>query len=153
MEVGVSLFQDQSQHIDLGIVMLKPKGSDLLQPYLRFRGHSETPYRGRSVIPENSTRIPAQWVGKQLRLEIETKNSTHFEFRAGLAGSTGQEEVRVLGHCRGTDVVPYYSGKLSSSFIPSYCQKASNFTGLLTLARGNFGCLRNNKRKAWRAGI
>ncbi|UPL04236.1 hypothetical protein LCI18_015170 [Fusarium solani-melongenae] len=112
MEVGVSLFQDQSQHIDLGIVMLKPNGSDLLQPYLRFRGHSETPYRGRSVIPENSTPIPAEWVGKQLRLEIETKNSTHFEFRAGLAGSKGQEDVKVLGHCRGTDVVPYYSGAI-----------------------------------------
>ncbi|RSL93480.1 hypothetical protein CEP52_013244 [Fusarium oligoseptatum] len=112
MEVGVSLFQDQSQHIDLGIVMLKPKGSDSLRPHLRFRGRSETPYRGSSVIPENSVPIPGKWVGKQLRLEIETKNSTHFEFRAGLAGSTGQEEVKVLGHCRGTDVVPYYSGAI-----------------------------------------
>ncbi|KAH7142862.1 glycosyl hydrolase [Dactylonectria estremocensis] len=113
MEVGVSVFQDQAQHFDLGIVMLKAEGKESAQPHLRFRGHSETPYRGRTAVPVDSTPMPSEWMGKKLRLEIEAVNSTHFEFRAGPVpvGSTSPKSgMRVFGHCRGTDVVPYYSG-------------------------------------------
>ncbi|KAM5376440.1 hypothetical protein ACJZ2D_005494 [Fusarium nematophilum] len=109
MEVGVSVFQDQAQHFDLGIVMIKPKGEENVKPHLRFRGHSETPYRGRTDIPTKSAEMPDEWVGKKLTLQIEAVNSTHFEFRGGLAGSKARD-MRVFGYCRGTDVVPYYSG-------------------------------------------
>lgn len=112
MEVGVSALQDQAQHVDLGIVMLRSGGEDgVLKPHLRFRGHSETPYRGRSQIETNIMEVPAGWEGMRITLRIEAVNSTHFEFSAGLAGEKGRTDLRVLGHCRGADLVPYYSGK------------------------------------------
>lgn len=110
MEVGVSAIQDQAQHFDLGITMLRPDGEDGIRPHLRFRGHSETPYRGRTDVETQTEPMPQDWQGKKLTLRIESVNSTHFEFSAGVAGSG--DDLRVLGHCRGTDLVPYYSGKL-----------------------------------------
>lgn len=84
IEVDVSIFQDQAQHFDLGIVMLKLQGQETLQPNLSFLWNSETPYCGRISIPERSVLTPSGWMGRKLRLEIEAVNSTHFEFSAGL---------------------------------------------------------------------
>lgn len=110
MEVGVSAIQDQAQHFDLGIVMLKPEGKEDLRPHLRFRGHSETQYRGASDVETNTVLMPEEWRGKKLTLQIESVNSTHFEFSAGRAGWDGGD-LEVFGHCKGSDLVPYYSGK------------------------------------------
>ena len=109
MEVGVSIIQDQAQHFDLGIVMLKPDGQQDLRPHLRFRGHSETPYRGKDDVPINVVPLPEEWTAKKLTLQIESVNSTHFEFSAGVVGDDAS--LRVLGHCEGAQLVPYYSGK------------------------------------------
>ncbi|KAF4964585.1 hypothetical protein FSARC_7491 [Fusarium sarcochroum] len=112
MEVGISVFQDQAQHFDLGIVMLKSDDKKTLKPHLRFRGHSETPYRGRKNIPIERVPMPTEWDGKKLRLEVRTINSTHFEFGAGVAENKGrQSKMRVFGYCKGADLVPYYSGE------------------------------------------
>lgn len=108
MEVGVSIIQDQAQHFDLGVVMLRPDGGQDLRPHLRFRGHSETPYRGRDDVPTRAVQLSEDWTGKTITLQIETVNSTHFEFSAGLPGNASSFEV--LGHCEGTQLVPYYSG-------------------------------------------
>ncbi|KAF4982483.1 hypothetical protein FZEAL_1908 [Fusarium zealandicum] len=114
MEVGISLFQDQAQHFDLGIVMLeseKDEEGKVVRPHLRFRGHSETPYRGRTTVPTEAIPIRDDWLGKKLRLEIEAVNSTHFKFGAGpITSADGQPEIQTLGFCRGADLVPYYSG-------------------------------------------
>ncbi|KAF5024467.1 hypothetical protein F66182_3407 [Fusarium sp. NRRL 66182] len=118
MEVGISMFQDQAQHFDLGLVLLKSSGK--LKPHLRFRGHSETPYRGKKHIPVEPVPLPAEWIGKKLRLEVGTVNSTHFGFRAGIAGQKGQpSKMRVFGHCEGTDLVPYYSGVIVGTYATS----------------------------------
>ncbi|KAI8958721.1 beta-xylosidase [Daldinia sp. FL1419] len=66
-----------------------------LQPYIRFRGHSETPYRGRSSAPSEAYPLPEDWAGKKLTLQIETTN-------------LGEEAgIQVFGHCRGDELVPY----------------------------------------------
>ena len=119
MEVGVSAIQDQAQHFDLGITMLKTDGGEDVRPHLRFRGHSETPYRGRTDVETRTVPMPRDWQGRKLTLRIESVNSTHFEFSAGVAGSN--DDLRVLGHCRGTDLVPYYSGKLSAHWPIQHC--------------------------------
>ncbi|KAI1379568.1 beta-xylosidase [Hypoxylon crocopeplum] len=124
MEVGVSAIQDQAQHFDLGIVMLKPlslgNGTSSaavgLQPHLRFRGHSETPYRGLTNAPNEAYLLPEDWAGRKLTLQIEAVNSTHFAFSAGLAG---EEEMRVFGYCRGDELVPYYSGVVLGVYATS----------------------------------
>lgn len=118
MEVGVSAIQDQAQHFDLGIVMLKPtaytndtsRSAGGLQPHLRFRGHSETPYRGQSSNPNEVYPVPEEWIGQKLTLQIEAVNSTHFSFSAGQAGLDEQSQMRIFGYCRGDELVPYYSG-------------------------------------------
>lgn len=117
MEVGVSIIQDQAQHFDLSVVMLKPDGSQDLRPHIRFRGHSETPYRGRELIPGNLTVLPEAWRSKRITLQIEAINSTHFEFSASAPGEGGASNLQVFGHCKGTQLVPYYSGQ---SFYHSY---------------------------------
>ncbi|KAI1386708.1 beta-xylosidase [Hypoxylon trugodes] len=111
MEVGVSVIQDQAQHFDLGVVMLKSTAqgsSGEVKPYLRFRGHSETPYHGLLGAPSEVYELPEDWAGRKLTLQIEAVNSTHFAFSAGPAGDEG--ELRVFGYCRGDELVPYYSG-------------------------------------------
>ncbi|KAI0111436.1 beta-xylosidase [Daldinia grandis] len=85
MEVG---------HFDLSIVLLKPSqehntSSAPLQPYIRFRGHSETPYRGPTSAPSEAYPLPEGWAGQKPTLQIE---------------------ARVFGHCRGDELVPYYLG-------------------------------------------
>ncbi|KAI0388028.1 beta-xylosidase [Hypomontagnella monticulosa] len=117
MEVGVSAIQDQAQHFDLGIVMLKTENGGL-QPHLRFRGHSETQYRGRTNVPSEAYPLPEEWAEKKLTLQIEAVNSTHFAFSAGLAG-TEDGEMRVFGHCRGDELVPYYSGTVLGVYATS----------------------------------
>ncbi|KAL9942319.1 hypothetical protein ACHAPS_002220 [Verticillium nonalfalfae] len=119
MEVGVSAMQDQAQHFDLGIVMLTSNGSRDLRPHLRFRGHSETPYRGRTHVPPEVFPIPHEWVGSKARLQIEAVNSTHYAFSGGVVSAGGESELRVFGHCRGRDLVPYYSGLVLGVYATS----------------------------------
>lgn len=116
MEVGVSALQDQAQHFDLGVVMLRQghgsrnsSENTPLRPHLRFRGHSETPFRGLTHVAEHVVEVPPAWAGQRLTLQVEAVNSTHFAFSAGPAG-LGGDELRVMGYCRGRDLVPYYSG-------------------------------------------
>lgn len=110
MEVGVSAIQDQAQHFDLGVVMLRDDDDDL-KPFLRFRGHSETPYRGRTDVPTEVFPLPSNWAKKKLTMQIEAVNSTHFVFSAGPVSRHGEADLKTFGYCRGTDLVPYYSGK------------------------------------------
>ncbi|KAF4815444.1 Non-reducing end alpha-L-arabinofuranosidase BoGH43A [Colletotrichum tropicale] len=119
MEVGISAIQDQAQHFDLGIVMLKSNGSQDLRPHLRFRGISETPYRAKESPPNQVFPLPDGWAGQKLTLQIEATNSTHFAFSVGLAGPGENSEMRVFGYCKGTDLVPYYSGVVLGVYATS----------------------------------
>ncbi|KAI2781054.1 beta-xylosidase [Daldinia loculata] len=85
MEVGVSAIQDQAQHFDLGIVLLKPSQED------------------------NTSSAPS---------EAYPLLDTHFAFSAGPAGK--EAEIRVFGYCRGDELVPYYSGTLTSLVLGVY---------------------------------
>ncbi|KAJ0352551.1 hypothetical protein COL154_012497 [Colletotrichum chrysophilum] len=119
MEVGISAIQDQAQHFDLGIVMLKSNGSQDLRPHLRFRGISETPYRAMENPPNQVFPLPDGWAEQKLSLQIEAVNSTHFAFSAGLAGPGENSEMRVFGYCKGTELVPYYSGVVLGVYATS----------------------------------
>lgn len=124
-EVGVTALQDQSQHFDLGIVMLKTSGgngTDAVSPHLRFRGICTTTFR----LPERMKWVyeryplPMEWwnpdggaAGGRIRLQVEALNTTHYAFSAGLVPHGSEESdigMAVFGHCRGNQLVPYYSG-------------------------------------------
>ncbi|VUC29928.1 unnamed protein product [Clonostachys rosea] len=141
MEVGVSVIQDQAQHCDIGVVMLDKdshgsgnhsysngnnaniynNGTRNLTPHIRFRGHSETMYRGRSDIRTEVIEVPREWAGPKLTLHVEAVNSTHFAFSAGPGDDDkeGKAKLRVLGYCEGRDLVPYYSGAVVGVYATS----------------------------------
>lgn len=144
-ETGISLFQDQSQHFDIAVVMkssLAPRNltSGTLypvpeneygvivdtarfvperpaRPYIRFGGISTTAYRRPETMRwvEELSELPREWSGRTLEFEIRAVNETYYRFSAGLAGDT--EELRVFGWARGDELVPVYSG----TFHIFYC--------------------------------
>jgi hypothetical protein len=118
-EVGVSVLQDQSQHFDISVAMLKNRDGDSVAPHIRFRGISTTPFRlpERMKWIDDRFPIPKEWklevASTRIRLQVEALNTTHYEFSAGLV-KQGEEEkdikMSVFGHCRGNQLVPFYSG-------------------------------------------
>ncbi|RYP62268.1 hypothetical protein DL769_007379 [Monosporascus sp. CRB-8-3] len=111
MEVGVSAFQDQSQHFDLGVVMHRPpqqqddgacpeENDSLPCPHLRFRRISQTPYRALTGMPSDVFPMPEEWTGRKLTQQIETVNSTHYAFSAGPAEHLGESQLRAFGYSR-----------------------------------------------------
>ncbi|KAK8084746.1 hypothetical protein PG997_006017 [Apiospora hydei] len=136
-EVGVTALQDQSQHFDLGIVMLKTDhgsgggaGADVA-PHMRFRGISTTPFRlpERMKWVDERYPLPKEWWspdggagGGRIRLQVEALNTTHYAFSAGLVPNGADEsdiEITVFGHCRGNQLVPYYSGVVVGVYATS----------------------------------
>ncbi|KAJ8117031.1 hypothetical protein OPT61_g1675 [Boeremia exigua] len=146
-EVGISIFQDQSQHFDIGVIMkssLEPRNltSGTLYPvpadeygmiddatrfvpeapvkaYIRFGGISTTAWRRPETMRwvEELEELPTQWQGKRLRFEIEAVNATHYSFSAGLAGN--DEKLKVFGWTRGDLLVPVYSGVTIGTYATS----------------------------------
>lgn len=57
----------------------------MLAPHFRFRAESSLP-APEPVVQE----LPQTWWGKKLTLEIETFNTTHYVFSAGLAAHSSQ---------------------------------------------------------------
>ena len=137
-ETGISIFQDQSQHFDISIVMkssLEPRNltSGTLYPvpaneygliddsvrfvpegpakaYIRFGGVSTTAWRRPETMRwvEELTEVPAEWQGEKLRFQVEAVNMTHYSFSAGPAESDAG--LKVFGWTRGNHLVPVYSG-------------------------------------------
>ncbi|KAK8045049.1 beta-xylosidase [Apiospora rasikravindrae] len=134
-EVGVTALQDQSQHFDLGIVMLKNlSGSgdgDGVVPHIRFRGISTTPFRlpERMKWVDERFSLPKEWwnpgaggVAGRIRLQVEALNTTHYAFSAGLVPQgfeEGDVKMNVFGHCRGNQLIPYYSGVVVGVYATS----------------------------------
>ncbi|KAK8116176.1 beta-xylosidase [Apiospora sp. TS-2023a] len=140
-EVGVTALQDQSQHFDLGVVMLKTKSNNnnnngsgihgMVVPHLRFRGISTTPFRlpERMKWVDERYPLPLDWwnsesgaVSGHIRLQVEALNTTHYAFSAGLVPHGSEEsdiEMTVFGHCRGNHLVPYYSGVVVGVYATS----------------------------------
>lgn len=122
-EVGVTALQDQAQHFDLGVVMLKSndsKGEEVV-PHVRFRGISTTTYR----LPERFKYVkevfpmPKALVGEKLRLQVEAVNTTHYAFSAGLGGCEEDTQMEVYGYTRGNYLIPYYSGVVVGAYAMS----------------------------------
>ena len=127
-EVGVTALQDQAQHFDLGVVMLRSNASEAsgggVEPHIRFRGISTTTYR----LPERFKYVDDVFPmpegvlaagGQKVRLQVEAVNSTHYAFAAGLGGCEGETEMEVFGHARGNYLVPYYSGVVVGIYATS----------------------------------
>ncbi|KAJ5723628.1 hypothetical protein N7488_001663 [Penicillium malachiteum] len=84
-EVGVTAFLTQTQHLDLGIVLLpiSSHGSNLA-PHLRFRVTNvpalSSNYNG--TLPVVIKMVPKSWLDAPIRLQIDAVNETHYAFSA-----------------------------------------------------------------------
>ncbi|KAF2737242.1 xylosidase/arabinosidase [Polyplosphaeria fusca] len=147
-ETGITLFQDQSQHFEIGVIYrssLEPRnltaGSLYLlppndfgpialttgplpagpaKPYIRFGGIGITQYRLREQDTwiEKLTEMPEEWIGLKLRFQIEAVNTTHYSFSAGAAGRS-DEGLRTFGYTEGRFIVPIFSGATVGAYATS----------------------------------
>jgi hypothetical protein len=88
-EVGVTAFLTQTQHLDLGIVLL-PKNSSgsegeaNLAPHLRFRVTDVPALKGdfSGALPTIVKPLPESWLNAPIRLQIDAVNETHYALSA-----------------------------------------------------------------------
>lgn len=85
-EVGVTVFCTQTQHIDLGIVLLPSNSSEsakhaAMEPQLRFRVTSLTG-NFNGTVPIVTKPIPHVWLNEPIRLQIDAVNDTHYSLFA-----------------------------------------------------------------------
>lgn len=120
-EVGVTALQDQAQHFDISVAMLKANGSGDVAPHIRFRGISTTTYRlpERFKYADDEFPMPEAFFGQKVRLQVEAVNTTHYAFSAGLGGCEEETEMTVYGYTRGNYLIPYYSGVVVGAYATS----------------------------------
>ena len=101
-EVGVTAFLTQTQHLDLGIVLLptsdsSSKGSVKLVPHLRFRVTNVPDLTGNfnGTVPTVIKALPENWLNAPIRLQIAAINETHYTLSA--ASSTASWESELMG--------------------------------------------------------
>ncbi|KFX89979.1 hypothetical protein V490_06721 [Pseudogymnoascus sp. VKM F-3557] len=88
-ETGVTAFLTQTQHLDLGIVMLPTSerdhnGNKKLDLHLRFRVTNIPSAAGnfKGEIPTVVKALPKGWEGAPIRLHIDAVNATHYSLSA-----------------------------------------------------------------------
>jgi len=123
-EVGVTALQDQAQHFDISVAMLKSNttgGNGTVQPHIRFRGISTTSYRlpSRFEYVDEAYALPDALREQKVRLQVEAVNTTHYAFSAGLGGTEEDNVLGVYGWTRGNYLVPYYSGVVVGAYATS----------------------------------
>lgn len=100
-EVGVTAFLTQTQHLDLGIVLLPSKDGELA-PFLRFRV-TNVPSQASNfngTIPTALKKVPKGWQDAPIRLHIDAVDDTHYTFSA--ASSKDPSDKELMGTAPGT---------------------------------------------------
>lgn len=103
-EVGVTVYLNQVQNLNLGIVMLpsnETSGSGTktanltLTPHFRFiilgLGSSDTAHLPVPVVK----RVPHSWAGQPMRLTIRANNATHYTFSAALSSCAELTDMKL----------------------------------------------------------
>ena len=99
-EVGVTAFLTQTQHLDLGIVLLpissgQSKGKPELVPHLRFRATNVPVLKGDfdGILPTLVKKLPENWLDAPIRLQIDAVNETHYALSAASAKKPWDSEL------------------------------------------------------------
>ncbi|KAK3056436.1 hypothetical protein LTR09_002943 [Extremus antarcticus] len=120
-EVGVTALQDQAQHFDISVAMLKTNGSGEATPHIRFRGIATRTYvlTERWNYVDEAFPLPSELMSQKVRLQVEAVNTTHYGFSAGLGGDNEDADMKVYGWTRGNYLIPYYSGVVVGAYATS----------------------------------
>ncbi|OJJ94756.1 hypothetical protein ASPACDRAFT_1877381 [Aspergillus aculeatus ATCC 16872] len=90
-EAGVSIFLTQTQHVDLGVVLLRDAHGKLA---LHFRLRVEASGRPDLVAPDAVvTAVPVAWYGRGIVLRVRARDDAGYVLSAALVGSPGSEIV------------------------------------------------------------
>ena len=99
-EVGVTAFLTQTQHLDLGIVLLptssySSNGETKLAPHLRFRATYVPANTGNfdGTVQTVIKSLPENWQDGPIRLHIDAVNETHYAFSTTLSKEPGAKEL------------------------------------------------------------
>ena len=99
-EVGVTAFLTQTQHLDLGIVLLptssySSNGETKLAPHLRFRVTYVPANTGNfdGTVQTVIKSLPENWQDGPIRLHIDAVNETHYAFSTTLSKEPGAKEL------------------------------------------------------------
>ncbi|KAH6695505.1 xylosidase/arabinosidase [Plectosphaerella plurivora] len=115
-EAGISLFLNQLQHLDLGIVNLPACGAKTAIPHLRFRveasGKPDARVAETVVIP-----VPKTWLDGPISLHISGVSDRDYTF--GASPSLKPEEYVLLGAADGS-VVSGGGGLFTGSLLGAY---------------------------------
>lgn len=103
-EAGVTVFNQQNRHVDLGLVLLAPGKLSF-----RVRGTSRD-----GIVPAYQTDVPSAWVNQTLRFEIKAFNWTHYALSVGPASSLSA--MRTLAY----PINSALSGGFSGTFLGIY---------------------------------
>jgi beta-xylosidase len=98
-EVGVTAFLTQTQHLDLGIVLLPSSNDSLtgnatLAPHLRFRVTNVPALAGNfnGTVSTVIKLVPEDWLNAPIRLQIDAANETHYSLSAASSKENLQSE-------------------------------------------------------------
>ena len=99
-EAGVTVFLSQTQHLDLGVVLLSTSNTvsvrpNQLAPHLRFRITALTGNFNMTLPPPVVKPIPEDWLGAPIRLQIDAINETHYALSA--ASSKDPQQSQLMG--------------------------------------------------------
>jgi hypothetical protein len=99
-EVGVTAFLTQTQHLDLGIVLLptsesSSKGSAKLAPHLRFRVTNVPRLTDdfNGTVPTVIKALPENWLNAPIRLYVTAINETHYALSAASSIAPWKSEL------------------------------------------------------------
>ncbi|EKG19142.1 Glycoside hydrolase family 43 [Macrophomina phaseolina MS6] len=118
-EAGVTVYLDETRHIDLGVLMTEDGGK-----HLRLRAvssnHNTTTHKD----------INAAWPSKngKARLEIRAANITHYTFSAGISPYKMGEhtDTAVIGCVEASLVTGGYTGTLIGTYATSNAMEGKN---------------------------
>ncbi|KAH8806177.1 xylosidase : arabinofuranosidase [Xylogone sp. PMI_703] len=139
-EVGVTAFLTQTQHLDLGVVLLpanshSSNGKRKLVPHLRFRPTYVPASKGNfnGTVQTVVKSLPEKWLDEPIRLHIDAINETHYTFSAAPSKEPWMKELigvapaTILsggdGPFSGTLVGVYATSNGGAGTTPSYVSR------------------------------
>ncbi|KAL6866515.1 hypothetical protein ACO1O0_002626 [Amphichorda felina] len=109
-EAGVTVFLTQLNHIDLGVVLLRPGNNDTAPSlYLRMRAEGTG-----TAPPAQTVRLPESWVGKTVRLHIAAEDPKSYTLSASSGGEVLEVGTASSGLVSGGD------GSFVGSLVGAY---------------------------------
>ncbi|KAJ5645907.1 hypothetical protein N7490_002279 [Penicillium lividum] len=123
-EVGVTAFLTQTQHLDLGIVLLPvsccgSKEKAKLAPHLRFRVTNVPSLDGNfnGTLPTAIKIVPESWLDAPIRLHIDAVNETHYALSA--ASSKEPTVIELMGTAPAT-ILSGGDGEFTGTLVGVY---------------------------------